>query len=377
MDILSLVAIPFLILVNAVFVAVEFALVAVRKTRIEEMIQQGVRGATSLQDAQRDLDRSIAAAQLGITVASIILGAVAETGLARLIEPLLGFIPPEWQAVSRHSVAMALALVIITFVHVILGEQIPKMIAIQKPDETALWFARPLNVFAKVCYPILKMMNGMSYWLMRRIGLQPTGEGETPLSVEELRMVIGESEEAGHLDSDEAEILRNVFRLTNKTVRDCMIPKEKMDALEIHTPSEKILEKVRSCGHTRLPVYDTNLDNIVGILNSKHLFYYFSLANVIVLEDTLYPATFLGPDEVIATALRLFRKTHKPMALVRDGEGHILGMLTLEDVIEEIVGDLEDEHDLELTKVSRTEVVRHLSSVRRTGMVPREKGKGS
>jgi CBS domain containing-hemolysin-like protein len=124
-----------------------------------------------------------------------------------------------------------------------------------------------------------------------------------------------------------------------------------------------------------LPVFDGELDKIVGILNTKNLFYFFSLANVVVLEDALYPATFLDPDEVISTALQLFRKTHKPMALVRDKEGHILGMITLEDVIEEIVGDLEDEHDQELTKVSRTELVRHLGTMRKTGFLPMPKDK--
>jgi putative hemolysin len=358
LEILNLLVIFILILLNALFVAVEFALVAVRRTRIEEMIKQGIGGATSVENAQKNMDRSIAAAQLGITVASILLGAVAESSLAHLLEPVFSFLPPNAQGITRHGLAVALALVLITFLHVILGEQIPKMIAIQSPDDTALWLSGPLNFFARISSPLLRCMNGSGHWLMRRMGFKPVSEEESVHSVEELRMIIEDSQEAGLLDHDQAIFLQNVFQLTDKTVRECMVRKEKMDAIEIHMPQDKLLQIVRDSGHTRLPVYDGELNNIVGILNTKNLFYFFSIANVVVLEDALYPATYLDPDEVIANALRLFRKSRKPMAMVRDKDGNILGMITLEDVLEEIVGDLEDEHDQPLQKVSRNDIVR-------------------
>jgi putative hemolysin len=193
-------------------------------------------------------------------------------------------------------------------------------------------------------------MNAVGNWLLRRLRLK-TGAESSIHSVNELRLIIEDTQEAGLLESDQSIYVQNIFALTDKTVRECMLPREKMDAIEINTPSSKILEIVRECGHTRLPVYEGNLDNIVGILNTKNLFYFFSLGNAIVLEDALYPATFLTPDESISNALRLFRKSRRPMALVRERTGRILGVITLEDILEEIVGELEDEHDAPVPKV--------------------------
>src|SRR5262249_16389010 len=161
-------------------------------------------------------------------------------------------------------------------------------------------------------------------------------------SVEELRLLVEDSEEAGILDSEQADMLENVFQLPGKSVRNCMVPREKIAALELSTPPEKVLEAVRSGAHTRMPVYEGELDNVVGIVNTKDLFYLFSLQGVVILQDALYPALYLPPDEELDDALKLFRKAHKHMALVRDDHGHILGVITLEDVIEEIVGDIED-----------------------------------
>ena len=173
-------------------------------------------------------------------------------------------------------------------------------------------------------------------------------------SVEELALLIEDTEEAGILDPEQAELVQNVFRLSNKHVADCMVPRDKMAALELTTPMEKILATVREVAHTRLPVFSGDLDNIVGVVNTKNLFYLFTLQGVFVLEDAIYPALFLKPDEEIANALRLFRKAKRPMALVRDDDGKIHGLITLEDILEEIIGDIEDEHDQPIPKVPRS-----------------------
>jgi putative hemolysin len=343
--VLGLLAIPLLIAINAYFVAIEFALVAIRRTRVEEMLQQGVRGSKGVAAAQANMERSIAAAQLGITVASIALGAVGESVLARLLEPALTFIPEHLEPLSRHSLATLLSIAIITYLHVILGEQVPKLMAIQSADKIALRISGPLNVFAKLSYPLLKVMNWTGNFILLRLGYKIGDGHHSVVSVEELRMLVEDTAEAGHLESDQAEFVKNVFQLHDKKVRDCMIPREKMVALELRTKIPKVLSVVRSSGHTRLPVYDGQPDNIVGILNSKNLFYVLSLGQVVVLDDALYPAEFIDPDDSIAKALRCFRKTRRPMAIVRDKENKVLGMITVEDVLEEIVGDLEDEHD--------------------------------
>ena len=218
-----------------------------------------------------------------------------------------------------------------------------------------LWLARPLNVFIMLTRPLTLLMTGTANVLLRMIGFRATAGGLVH-SVEELALLIEDTEEAGILDPDQAELVQNVFRLTKKSVADCMVPREKMAVLELTASSERILEAVRSGAHTRMPVYSGELDNIVGIVNTKNLFFLLSLRGVVVLEDALYPALFLKPDEEIANGLRLFKKAKRPMALVRSEEGKILGLITLEDILEEIIGDIEDEHDQPISKRTRFKV---------------------
>jgi CBS domain containing-hemolysin-like protein len=170
-------------------------------------------------------------------------------------------------------------------------------------------------------------------------------------TVEELTMLVDEVEEAGLLSSEQADYVQNVFLLSKKKVGECLVPRERMAALELHTDPDTIMEIVRHGAHTRLPVFDQALDNIVGIVNTKDLFYLFSLRGMVILEDAIYPALFLKPDQPVGDALRLFKKSHRHMALVRDEANVIRGLITLEDVLEEIVGDIEDEHDRPVPKL--------------------------
>jgi CBS domain containing-hemolysin-like protein len=350
-DALELASVPALVALNGFFVAAEFSLVSLRRTKIEEMIQRGVKRAKAVDAATQHLDRTIAATQLGITLASIILGWVAEPPLARLIEPLFALIPEAWHGPAIHTVATGLALLLVTFMHVVFGEYIPKSLAIQAAEGTALWVAKPLNVFARLTAPLTWLMKETGNGVLRLMGLEPASGEESVHTIEELRLLIEDTEEAGLLDEDQAEFVQNVFMLSNKRVRDCMAPRDKIAALDVNTPPDKVLEAVRQGAHTRMPVYDGTLDNIVGIVNTKDLFYLFSLRGIVLLEDALYPATFLPPDEDIASALRLLRRSRRPLALVRDDADKIIGMITLEDVLEEIVGDIEDEHDRPMRKV--------------------------
>jgi CBS domain containing-hemolysin-like protein len=340
-----LLAIPALIAVNGLFVAIEFALVAIRKTRVEEMVRLGSKGAKKLETALNHLDRSIAATQLGITLASIGLGWLGEPALARLIHPWFTALPFLWSAVATHSAATVVAFILITYLHVVFGELLPKNLALQLTDRTAVTLAAPLLVFTRLTRPLTLLISGTANAIVRLLGYEPARGEEMVHSVEELALLIEDTEEAGLLHADQAEFVQNVFRLSNKRVKDCLVPREKMAALELNTPPDKVLEAVRQGAHTRMPVYLGDLDNIVGIVNTKDLFYLFSLRGVVVLEDAIYPALFLKPSETMDNALRLFRRSHRPMALVRDDDNKILGLITLEDVLEEIVGDIEDEHD--------------------------------
>ncbi|VTU01164.1 membrane protein : UPF0053 protein YugS OS=Clostridium saccharobutylicum DSM 13864 GN=yugS1 PE=4 SV=1: DUF21: CBS: CBS [Gemmataceae bacterium] len=343
----GLAAIPVLIAINGFFVAAEFALVSVRRTRVEELVNQNRPGAAALLAAVDDMNRSVAACQLGITVASLALGFVSEPAIHRLIHPLVVGLPEEWARV----VSVLLTLSLITYMHVVFGEQMPKLAALQEPEKVGIWVARPVALTARLTGPLIQLMNGSSSWLLRRFGYAGTGEEGEVHTVDELRLLVEDSEEAGEIDADAADMVLNVFGLADKRVRDCMVPRDKMAALDVNSPPDKVMEVARLGAHTRLPVYDGTPDKIVGIVNTKDLFFLFSTSGAVMLEDALYPATFLDPDEQVANAFRLFRKSHRPMALVRDPQGAVLGLITLEDVLEEIVGDIEDEHDVPVPKL--------------------------
>jgi CBS domain containing-hemolysin-like protein len=366
---LGLLSIPLLVALNGLFVAAEFALVAVRKTRVEELVRRGQLGAKAVEDATANLDRSIASTELGITLASIALGWAGEAALARLLEPMFRFLPDTWSAVTTHSLAVGLALLSITFLHVVFGELIPKTMALQKPDGTALWVAGPRVLVVRLTRPLIALMNGTGNGILRLCGFRPATSTELAHSIEELSLLIEDTEEAGILGAAQAEFVQRVFRLSAKRVRDCMVPRDKMAVLELNSPPDMVLEAARRGAHTRMPVYERELDNIVGIVNTKDLFYLFSLKGVVILEDALYLPLFLKPDEEVANAFHLFRKAHRPIALVQDDEGKIRGLLTLENVLEEIVGDIEDEHDRPPDWHAETNAsVQYRESVHRSGM---------
>jgi putative hemolysin len=196
-----------------------------------------------------------------------------------------------------------------------------------------------------VARPLIYAMNGTGNGILQACGFPAASGREMVHSIEELSLLVEDTEEAGILGETQAEVVQKVFRLSGKRVRDCMISRDKMAVLEMSTPPDKVLESVRLGAHTRIPVYQGDLDNIVGIVNTKDLFYLFSLKGVVVLDDAVYPPLFLKPNEEVATAMQLFRKARRPMALVRGDDGKVLGLITLEDILEEIVGEIEDEHD--------------------------------
>jgi putative hemolysin len=343
---LGLLCVPALVALNGFFVAAEFALVGVRRTRVEEMVRQGEPRAESVREAVNHLDRYIAATQLGITLASLALGWIGETALAGLLEPLLASIlPPKLAVALAHTLAVAIAFLTITFMHVVFGELIPKTLALRAPDRISLRVAKPLLLFAWLAGPAIAAMNGVGNAILRRAGYEPAGAEGLLHSVEELGLLIEQTEEAGVLSHQQAEFVRKVFTLSGKRVGDCMVPRERMTTLALGTPPERILEVVRQSAHTRMPVYEGDLDRVVGVVNTKDLFYLFSLKGVVILEDALYPPLFLRPEDNVADALELFRKERRPLAVVRDAEGKTVGLITLENVLEQIVGDIEDEHD--------------------------------
>jgi putative hemolysin len=341
----GLVAIAALVLTNGYFVATEFALVAVRVTQIELWVAEGRRGAQAAATAIEHLDEAIAATQLGITIASIALGFVGEPVLADMIAPLLSAVGIA-SAYAVHSVALALAFAVITFTHVVVGEFAPKAIALERPGRVALAGARPLLLFARSVRPALWLIKGTGNLLLRGLGVQPAGQAASVAhSAEELSALVAESRAAGELRPYAGRILGNVFRLGRTRLRDVMVPRERVVAIDRSIDSDALLDLIKESGFTRIPVYDGALDNVIGILHTKDLFQVYADRRVVILEDAIRPAEFFPSDLSLVNALRRFRRSRQHLAIVRDEGGPVIGVLTLEDVLEQIVGDIEDEHD--------------------------------
>jgi len=344
LSLLGLLVVAVLILTNAYFVATEFALVAVRRTQIQIWVDEGRRGARAAAVAIKNLDDAIAATQLGITLASIGLGFVGEPSIARLIAPVFASVGLG-SVVAVHSAAVVVAFAVITFLHVVVGELAPKSLALDRPGQVALWCSRPLLVFGRIFRPVLTVMNGAGNGLVRLFGVRPTSKDFSVHSAEELSMLVSEARDAGEIRPYAGRILGNVFRMSRTVVRDVMVPREEILAIEKNTDPDMILELLKGSGYTRLPVYDGDLDNIIGILHTKDLFHLYAKEGLVVLMDAIRPPVEFRPDLGITDALRQFRRGRMHLAVVRETGGPVEGVCTLEDVLEEIVGEIEDEFD--------------------------------
>jgi CBS domain containing-hemolysin-like protein len=345
-DVVRIVLVFLLVALNAFFVAAEFALVTVRWTRVEALVEEGKFGAIAVRDAIGKLNDAIAASQVGITFASLALGWIGEPAIAHLIEPLFHGLPVVWGVAFSHATALFIALLLITYLHVVLGEQVPKVIAIERAEDVSLLVAAPLLTFGRVFRPFIRLIGGSTNGMVKMLRLPAQPAKQTVHSVDELSMLVEETQEAGVMPEDQATYLQNVFELSDKTVGDVMIPREKVVTLSLHASESEILETARETAHTRMPVWEGSQDNIVGIVNTKDLFHVFSLKGLVILMDAMYPALFVDPGQPVARLLREFRREKRQMAVVRDGSGRFSGIVTLEDILEEIVGEIEDEHDL-------------------------------
>ena len=345
LDLLQILFVFVFVGLNAFFVAAEFALVTVRWTRVEELVTQKRFGALSVRDAIEKLDDSIAATQLGITFSSLALGWLGEPALAHLVHPLFASLPEMVAPAVTHGAAVALAFLIITFLHVVLGELAPKAIALERAEDVALVVSGPLLVFARVFRPFIHFMNQTGNWVVRQLRLPPVKPGHSVHSSEEIDMLIEEGQEAGVIQPDEATYARNVFELSDRTVGDIMVPRERVVTVSLAATEEEILESSRETGHTRMPVWEGSPDNIVGIVNTKDLFHIFSMRGLVILMDAMYPALFVAPEVTLGRMLTRFKREKRQMAVVKDADGKFLGIVTLEDILEEIVGEIEDEHD--------------------------------
>jgi putative hemolysin len=341
---LELLAVAALILLNAYFVAAEYGLVTARRTRIQELEQQGNRRARAVLRIVADPPRFIAAMQLGVTATSLAIGALGEQALARVLDPILASV-----------VAFALAFLIITFLHVVVGELVPKGVALGHSETTALAVSAPVRGFFVLFHPLIWVLQRSSEVILRALGLQPPGGEVDVYSEAELKMLLSRSTEEGELEQQEQEMLYKVFDFADKEVSAVMVPRPEVVALSVELPPEEALAAVIESPYTRYPVYRGSMDDVVGILHVRDLFSALNdrgLASVRI-EELLRPAHKVPETKDLAALLTEFRRTNQHMAVVIDEYGALEGIVTLEDLLEEIVGEIEDEFDLPDESVER------------------------
>ncbi len=343
---LELVAVALLILLNGFFVAGEYGLVTARRTRILELENAGNRRARRVLDIVADPPRFIAAMQLGVTLTSLGIGALGVRTLGHVFRPLIASV-----------LAVALAFLIVTFLHVVIGELVPKGIALGHSETTALIVSSPVRGFFVLAEPLIWVLQRATELVLHVFGLEPPGAEGDVHSEAELKMLLSASTERGEIEQDEQEMLYKVFDFADKEASDVMVPRPEVVALSIDLPPEQALAAVIDSPYTRYPVYRGTLDEIVGVLHVRDLFSAMHDRGIadVSIADIIRPAYMVPETKDLAALLTEFRRASQHMAIVVDEYGGMEGIVTLEDLLEEIVGEIEDEYDLPDEDVERVD----------------------
>jgi CBS domain containing-hemolysin-like protein len=344
-----------LVFANAFFVAAEFALVKVRASQIELRAQGGSRAAKMAQRLITHLDEYLSATQLGITLASLGLGWVGEPIVAQVIIGLFNLVGYTPDPELAHKIALPVAFVLITFLHIVLGELAPKSLAIQRSEPTTLAVAFPLRVFYLIFKPAIVALNWVATKTLRIFGIEPVKESEHYHSGEELRLLLEQGREGGMIEEAEHELIENVFEFGGTIVKEVMVPRTNIVALDLAENQGDLVKFVVEEGYTRMPVYSGSIDNIIGVVYSKDFITLLEHHNLIILQDLLRPAFFVPETKLISELLREFQRTKNQLAVVVDEFGGTAGLVTMEDILEELVGEIQDEYDEEGIGVEKTD----------------------
>ncbi len=344
-NLLGLLAVAFLVVLNAFFVAAEFALVSVRPTRIAELVANGNRAARWVARGLENPDRFIAATQLGITLASLGLGWIGEPALSGLLEPLVKRFPLEIASTVSQTLSAVVAFGTITFLHVVVGELMPKSIALQSPQRTSLLVGRPLAWTTAVFKPLIWALNGTGNALLKLLGIRSAEGSELLHSVAELKMIVSDSAEGGVVADSEEEMLHAVFDFRETLVRHIMSPRTEVISVTAEAGLEEILKTAASTGFSQFPVYQDNLDHVIGIVHLKDLLDAILNDGSSTARELMRETLFVPEAARIDTLLKIFRARHQHMAIVLDEYGGTAGIATLEDLLEEIFGEVSDPFD--------------------------------
>ncbi len=334
----------FFVFLNAFFVAAEFAIVKVRGSQIDIKVREGDVLAKVARHILDHLDAYLSACQLGITLASLALGWIGEPVVAAIVSDVAGWFGISMQGGVLHTISVVIAFSFITVLHIVIGEQAPKTLAIRRSESVTLAVALPLRGFFVLFQPFIAALNWMSIELLRLFKIQPAPEREVH-SPDELRFLIAQSSVEGGLELSERELIENVFDFTETTAGQVMVPRSKIVALEISQSIDDMLDLVMEEGYSRLPVYHGTINDIVGIVYAKDLITLLHHKNLIIIQDILHPAYMVQEDVKLKQLLRDMQLHKVHMAIVLDEFGGTAGLLTLENILEELVGSIQDEYD--------------------------------
>src|SRR3954449_3939313 len=336
-----------LVALNGFFVAAEFALVKVRPTQLEPLIGEGSRRARMARHMIRHLDAYLSATQLGITLASLALGWVGEPAFSWLVRPAVALVAGNNPDLV-HTVSLTISFLVITVLHIVLGEQAPKTLAIRRAEGTALLISFPLYAFYKLTYPAIWVLNHSANRLLRLIGVTPAAEGELAHDEEELRLLLSSSKES-QLSTQKRELLDNIFELSHRVARQIMLPRQDVVYLSTQRPLAENLRIARRSGHTRFPLCEGDLDHVIGLIHIKDIFH--RDRNLRSLQEVAREISFVPETLELDRLLKRMRTERFHLAAVIDEYGGVSGVVTLEDVIEEIVGSIQDEFDIEKPEI--------------------------
>jgi CBS domain containing-hemolysin-like protein len=346
--VLGLLAVVVLVLANAFFVAAEFSLVGARRTRLDEMARAGDRKARLARRAVQSLDRYISATQLGITLASLGLGWIGEPALAGLIAGAFSWLPDPFDVIATHGVASVIAFITITVLHIILGELVPKAVALLYPEAVSTWVTAPLMGFAWVMAGPIAVLNGTANRLLRLLRIDPPGETERLHSPEEIRMLVEQSTEGGSLLREDARLLEGVFEFSEKSAQEVMTPRTQMAALDADLTVEQAADQVAIHGRSRYPAYTESLDDIIGVVHAKDILAALRSRPGQTIRTIMRPSLFVPGTREVEDVLADMKRLNTHLAIVLDEYGGTAGLVTMEDLLEEIVGPIYDEHDTQV-----------------------------
>ncbi len=342
-----------LVLLNGFFVAAEFAIVKVRHSQIEVLAREGKGAAQLSKKILNHLDGYLAATQLGITLASLGLGWIGEPVVSKIIIKIMDALGLQLSPETAHDIALPVAFLIITVLHIVFGELAPKSLAIIHPKRTTLLLAYPLQLFYVIFRPFIWLLNGVANMFLRLLGIRSV-HGSDVHSSEELKYIVKQGKESGAIEEGDYHIIRNAFEFSDRTVRQIMIPRMQVVGINAATSTEAVLADIIREGYSRMPAYEGSLDNIVGIVYLKDLLLKLRRGEAINLAKMLRPAIFIPPTRRIGSLLKEFQVKHQQMAVVVNEFGGMEGIVTMEDILEELVGEIQDESDDEIPPVEMT-----------------------